>query len=272
MRGNRSEKPEAWRCERTMTSKAISTTDRRFHLPVAPEAGDRVRLEPARHLRDLGVGQAAVGLADVDEAIGRRVADGERVVAQDPVSLAMAHLHPDHDAVDRCQGLLHLQPTETAPTGHVDARRVLDHQALVPACARVGERRTRARRRRPPPTRCERANRPPPIGHREVDARPAGRRRSAERHAEERLDRRAPSTGTQRQGVERDVDDRAPPPGSPRDGAFRPSRRLERDERQDHAVPPGQDLAVEDPVPRRAVSRPPRTSGNWSLTSWRSRE
>ena len=33
------------------------------------------------------------------------------------------------------------------------------------------------------------------------------------------------------------------------DGVFRPSRRLEGDERQDHAVAPAEDLAVEDAVP-----------------------
>ena len=41
---------------------------RRLDLPVAPEGGDRVRLEPAGHLGDLRVGQAAVGLADVHQA------------------------------------------------------------------------------------------------------------------------------------------------------------------------------------------------------------
>src|SRR6476469_8193971 len=41
--------------------------DGRLDLAVAPEPGDRVLLEPARHLGDLGIGQAAVRLADVDE-------------------------------------------------------------------------------------------------------------------------------------------------------------------------------------------------------------
>ena len=38
--------------------------DRRLDLAVAAVTGDRVRLEPAGHLGDLGVGQAAVRLAD----------------------------------------------------------------------------------------------------------------------------------------------------------------------------------------------------------------
>ena len=49
-------------------------------LAIAPELGDRVRFEPARHLGNLGVRQSAVGLADVHQPTGRLVADGERVV------------------------------------------------------------------------------------------------------------------------------------------------------------------------------------------------
>src|SRR6476646_4861252 len=43
--------------------------DGRLDLAIAPEPGDRVLLEPARHLGDLGVGQAAVRLADVDQPV-----------------------------------------------------------------------------------------------------------------------------------------------------------------------------------------------------------
>src|SRR3546814_6900159 len=49
------------------------------------------RSEPAGHLRDLGIGQAAVGLADVDQSVGRGIADGERVVAQDAVPRSEEH-------------------------------------------------------------------------------------------------------------------------------------------------------------------------------------
>jgi hypothetical protein len=106
--------------------------DSRLDLPISPKARDRVGLEPAGHLRDLRVGQSAVGLADVDEPVGRRVPDRERVVAQDPVPLAVADLDPDHHAIDRRQRLLHLQPAEASASRHVDARRILDHQPLVP--------------------------------------------------------------------------------------------------------------------------------------------
>ena len=56
-----------------MTSKRDLDHDGRLDLAIAAEPGDRVRLEPAGHLGDLGVGQAAVGLADVDELAGRSV-------------------------------------------------------------------------------------------------------------------------------------------------------------------------------------------------------
>ena len=48
------------------------------------------------------------------------VADGERVVRQDAVALAVADLDADDDAVDRRERLLHLQPAEAAPAGRVD--------------------------------------------------------------------------------------------------------------------------------------------------------
>ena len=96
-------------------------------------------LEPARHLGDLGVGQPAVGLADVDQPVVLGVADRERVVAQDAVALAVPDLDADDDAIDGGQRLLHLQPAETAPAGGVDALGVLDHQALVAPAARIGE-------------------------------------------------------------------------------------------------------------------------------------
>ena len=56
--------------------------DRRLDHPVAPERRDRVGLEPAGHLGDLGVGQAAVGLADRDQrAVARR--RGPRTCSRD---------------------------------------------------------------------------------------------------------------------------------------------------------------------------------------------
>ena len=105
--------------------------DERLHLAVAPVPGDRVGLEPAGHLGDLGIGQAAVRLADRDQAVGRGVADGERVVGQHPVPLAVADLDADDDAIDGRERLLHLQPAQAAATRRIAAGRVLDHQALV---------------------------------------------------------------------------------------------------------------------------------------------
>ena len=68
------------------------------------------------------------------------VADRERVVGQHAVALAVADLDADDDAIDRREGLLHLQPAETAAARRVLAARVLDHQALVAARAGVDER------------------------------------------------------------------------------------------------------------------------------------
>ena len=114
--------------------------DRRLHLVVATEAGDRVRLEPAGHLGDLGVGQAAVRLADVDQPVERGIADRERVIGEDAVALAMPDFHADDDAIDRREGPLHLEPAESAPPRRVGALGVLDHQALIAPGARIGER------------------------------------------------------------------------------------------------------------------------------------
>ena len=105
--------------------------DGRLDLAVAPEAGDRVLLEPASHLRDLGIAESGVGLADRYQPPACVVANGEGVVGEDTVALAVADLDADDDAVDRRQGLFHLQPAEPTATGGVEALRVLDHEALV---------------------------------------------------------------------------------------------------------------------------------------------
>ena len=109
--------------------------DGRLDNVVAAVARERVILEPARHLGDLGVGQPAVRLADVDQSVVVGVSDREGVVAQDPVALAVADLDADDDAVDGGQRLLHLQPAEAAPPGCVDALRILNHEALVAPAA-----------------------------------------------------------------------------------------------------------------------------------------
>src|SRR5665811_517552 len=99
--------------------------DRRFNAPVAPVPRQRVLLEPAGAFRDLHVGEAAVGLPDRDERTRRVIAHGERVVGEDAMPLAVAALDADHDAVQRCERLLHLQPAEAAPPRCVDAGRCL---------------------------------------------------------------------------------------------------------------------------------------------------
>ncbi len=85
--------------------------DDRLHDPIAPVAGERVRLEPGSALDDLRVRQAAVRLPDRDELTRRVVPNGECVVGQDAVALAVAAFDAHHDAVQRRERLLHLQPT-----------------------------------------------------------------------------------------------------------------------------------------------------------------
>jgi hypothetical protein len=93
------------------------------------------------HGGDLDVGQARVRLADRKQVgiVGLGRADGERVVREHATSLAVAPLDADHHAVEGGQRLFQLQPAEPAPAGLVDGSRILDHQALVAALARVVE-------------------------------------------------------------------------------------------------------------------------------------
>ena len=226
--------------------------DLRLDLAVAPVARDRVRLEPLRHLGDLGVGQPAVRLADRDQPLALGVADRERVVGQDAVALAVADLDADHDAVDRRQGLLHLQPAEAAPAGRVAAVGVLDHEALVAPGARLGERgleRVDVGRRdqvgagEPAAVRRRAAARAPRAGDAARSAAAAAAARPARRRPV-----RAPSTSkaTKITGTSARIASRR---------RLAPEPRLERDERQHDAVLPGEDLAVEDAVPRQVYGR-----------------
>ena len=225
--------------------------DGRLDHVVAPVAGDRVVLEPARHLGDLGVGQPAVGLADVDQPVVVGVADGEGVIAQDAVALAVADLDADDDAIDGGQRLLHLQPAEAAPAGGVDALRILDHQALVAAAARIGEGGL---------DRVDvgggdqvRAGEPAAIGReRELEGVEPGAP-LGQREAQQRLDR-LPAARPDRQRIEGDEDDRDLGLDRGR-RRLAPEPALERDERQDRPVAPAEDLAVEDAVPRQPGRR-----------------
>ena len=97
-----------------------------------------MRLEPVGHLGDLGVGQAAVGLADVDQFVALGVADRERVVGQDAVALAVPDLDADDAAIDRRERLLHLERAQPRRPGAYDAVRVLDDQSSC--CAWRGRR------------------------------------------------------------------------------------------------------------------------------------
>ena len=60
------------------------------------------------HAADLLVGQAGIGLADVDE--GLAVADGKGVVGEHSRALAVPLLDGGDDDVERREGLLPLSP------------------------------------------------------------------------------------------------------------------------------------------------------------------
>jgi len=109
---------------------------RRFDDVEAADLLQCVLLEPSRHLDDLLVGQAAVGLADGDQSAlrtGSVVQHRKGVVRQHAVAFAVADLHADHHAVEGGQGTLELQPAITASPGGVGRVVVLDHQPLVAA-------------------------------------------------------------------------------------------------------------------------------------------
>src|ERR1035437_345418 len=113
--------------------------DRRLDLPETAEAAKRVGLEPGGHFGYLRVCQTRVGLANRDQPFGGFVADRERVVGQDGVTLAVADLDTDDHAVDGRQRPLHLQPAQATPSRRVHAGGILDHQALVAAGSGLGE-------------------------------------------------------------------------------------------------------------------------------------
>ncbi len=163
--------------------------------------------------------------------------------------LAVADLDADDDAVDRGQRLLHLQPAEAAPTGRVDARRILDHQALIAPLASGGEGGLQGvlvagdgeERSGEPATVLDEG---------QIDGIQPGAP-VAQRFAEQRLDGRLPRrvvAGAQGQEVEGHVDDRhLGLDGRRRRLAAEPG--LQADERQDQAVAVGQDLPVDDAGP-----------------------
>ena len=103
----------------------------------AAVVADRRRQEVGRQLRDLLVGEARVGLADVAQALA--VPNGERVVREDAFALSVTPLDGgDHD-VEGAERALHLQPLHTTPAGPVGRARVLHHEPLVASLARRRE-------------------------------------------------------------------------------------------------------------------------------------
>jgi hypothetical protein len=92
----------------------------------------RVRLEPFGKLVHLSVGQAGVGLADVEQGrVAFARAHGERVVAQEPAAAPFADLGGgDHD-VERGQRPLDLEPIAPPAARLVRRARVLHQQSFV---------------------------------------------------------------------------------------------------------------------------------------------
>ncbi len=83
------------------------------------------------HVRDLRVCQAGVRLADIDQAVARFVVDGEGVIGEHVLSLAVPDFDAGDDHVQRRERFLQLEPAEPAAARCVAALRVLHHQALV---------------------------------------------------------------------------------------------------------------------------------------------
>ncbi len=142
MRGNRSEKPDRCRVERMITSNATSTTTRRLDHPIPPLAPDRVRLEPARHLRDLGVRQAAVRLADRDQLAARRRRGPRTCSRTAPRGACRARPRRPTTTQSSVASAFFIfsQPRPRRP-GEYAAVGVLDHEPLVAPRARLDERR-----------------------------------------------------------------------------------------------------------------------------------
>ncbi len=162
------------------------------------------------------------------------------------MALPVPDLHAGHHAVERGEGLLHLQPAVAPASRGVGAGRVLDHEPLVPAGAGLGEEplevvgRGRGR---------QAAQREPSRGRREeieaLEARPP----LAQGYLEEQFHRAvARSEGQHVEGDEghgdlRQHHGRRCLPAQPL---------LERKERQDDTLAHGQQLTVQDAVPRQA--------------------
>ena len=95
--------------------------------------------EPLCELGYLGVSQAGVGLADVDQAPIARIPHGEGVVREHASPLAVAPFDSRDNDVEGGEGTLQLQPRQPAAPGRVWAQRVFDHEPFVAASTCLGE-------------------------------------------------------------------------------------------------------------------------------------
>ena len=98
-------------------------------------------LQEVGQLGDLGIGDAGVGFADVEQFAGAGevgAAHGEGVVAEQAGALAVAVLGAGDDDVERGEFALQLDPREAAAAGLVDGVGGLDHHAFVGAGAGGG--------------------------------------------------------------------------------------------------------------------------------------
>ncbi len=165
------------------------------------------------------------------------------------MALAVANLHADHHAVERREGLLHLQPAIAAAAGRVGAGRVLDHQPLVPPGPGLGEDALQVVRGRRGGQAAEGEASRVGLGQAQrLQARaalPQGQRQER--------DGRTP-TRPRGEDVEGDVGDGhlGEHRGS---GSLATQALLEGQERQHAAVAEGEQLAVEDPVPGEPAGR-----------------
>src|SRR5712691_6664438 len=102
--------------------------------------GCRDLAEVRAHGSDLFVGQARVGLSDVDELIA--AAHGEGVVGEHSGSLAVALLNGSDDDVESRGGLLPLAPGPAALARLVERVPLLQDQPLVSSIACSGDRKS----------------------------------------------------------------------------------------------------------------------------------
>src|SRR4029079_8488668 len=90
-----------------------------------------------RHLGDLLIGEARVGLSNVEEALP--IADRERVIGEDTAAFSVAPLDRGDHYIERSEGPFHLQPFHSATARPIRRPRIFDHETLVAPFARRRE-------------------------------------------------------------------------------------------------------------------------------------